>query len=152
MFLFLLVRAYTESRPFLRLPHLVGLHKEMGGVQPGQLIPTDPGDIPDLWCHGQHTELGEEVGERLSPAYPNALAPHCSVSCCLHVCHVICAPALASSYGVHLSEKNPTFNHFYKKPFFHPDSVFIRYFYLYVSLLLDHCYKNLKNRYLPVGP
>lgn len=63
MFLFLLVRAYTESRPFLRLPHLVGVHKEMGGAQPGQLIPTDPGDIPDLWCHGQHTELGEKVGK-----------------------------------------------------------------------------------------
>lgn len=54
---------WSESRPFLRLPHLVGVHKEMGGAQPGQLIPTDPGDIPDLWCHGQHTELGEEVGK-----------------------------------------------------------------------------------------
>lgn len=47
MFLFLLVRAFTKSRPFLLLPHLLGMHKVMGGTQSGQLIPTDPGDIPE---------------------------------------------------------------------------------------------------------
>lgn len=141
----------TQSQDFFFLLLLVGVHKVMGGTQPGQLIPADPGDIPD-WSRWHSRPYGVMVSiqswggnpvceERLSPAYLNELASLYNVSHCYMPWWAL--PELPVMSWIFQEKKLPV--NFNKKSFFHPDSFFIRYFYPYVSLLLDHCYKNLKN-------
>lgn len=57
------VRVFSVSQAVLTMIRL-GVGKRLGGNIAGTPDPSYQRDIPSIWCHGQHEQLGEEGGWR----------------------------------------------------------------------------------------
>lgn len=64
MFSLLLSRGYTPLPPTPPVRRL-GMHKKLGGAQPGELTPRDHRDVSQIiWSHAPYINLGEEERRR----------------------------------------------------------------------------------------